>query len=191
MHSRSLQSCPTLWDPVDYSLLGSSVHGILQAKVLEWVAMPSSSRIFLIQGSNLRLLCHWHWQAGFFLPTSATWDWVQFCPWHTCTISCPLLPSSTALGYFSPFLSHSAQLPRQPSCAVCIPPVPIHEKNSISKIHALPGLLGTGLPSPWDACQATTGTKAAATSPASPQHRMTRALWAWHFQNRTVPVTST
>ena len=36
------QSCPTLWDPMDCSLSGSSVHGILQAKILEWVAMPSS-----------------------------------------------------------------------------------------------------------------------------------------------------
>ena len=31
-----------LCDPVDCSLLGSSVHGILQARILEWVAMPSS-----------------------------------------------------------------------------------------------------------------------------------------------------
>ena len=36
------QSCQTLCDPVDYSPLGSSVHGILQARILEWVAMPSS-----------------------------------------------------------------------------------------------------------------------------------------------------
>ena len=37
-HAKSLQSCPTLWDPLDYSLPGSSsVHGI-------WVAMPSSRR---------------------------------------------------------------------------------------------------------------------------------------------------
>ena len=35
-------SCPTLHDPMDYSLPGSSVHGILQARTLEWVAMPSS-----------------------------------------------------------------------------------------------------------------------------------------------------
>ena len=41
MHAKSLQSCPTLGDPVDYSLLGSSVHGIIQARILEWVAMPS------------------------------------------------------------------------------------------------------------------------------------------------------
>ena len=32
----------TLCDPVDYSLLGSSVNGILQARMLEWVAMPFS-----------------------------------------------------------------------------------------------------------------------------------------------------
>ena len=36
------QSCPTLCDPVDCSPPGSSVHGILQARILEWVAMPSS-----------------------------------------------------------------------------------------------------------------------------------------------------
>ena len=35
------QSCPTLCDPVDSSPPGSSVRGILQARVLEWVAMPS------------------------------------------------------------------------------------------------------------------------------------------------------
>ena len=42
MRAKSLQSCPTLWDPMDYSLPGSSVHVILQAELLEWVAMPSS-----------------------------------------------------------------------------------------------------------------------------------------------------
>ena len=38
------QSCPTLFHPMDCSLPGSSVHGILQAGILEWVAMPSSRR---------------------------------------------------------------------------------------------------------------------------------------------------
>ena len=36
------QLCPTLCDPMDYSPPGSSVRGILQARILEWVAMPSS-----------------------------------------------------------------------------------------------------------------------------------------------------
>ena len=40
--AQSLQSCPTVCDTTDYSPSGSSVHGILQAGILEWVAMPSS-----------------------------------------------------------------------------------------------------------------------------------------------------
>ena len=36
------QSCPTLWDPMDYNRLGSSVHEVVQARILEWVATPSS-----------------------------------------------------------------------------------------------------------------------------------------------------
>ena len=39
--SEVAQSCPTRSDPVDCSLPGSSVHGIFQARVLEWGAMPS------------------------------------------------------------------------------------------------------------------------------------------------------
>ena len=40
--AKSLQSCPTLCDPIDSSLPGSSVHGIFQAKVLEWGAIAFS-----------------------------------------------------------------------------------------------------------------------------------------------------
>ena len=36
------QSCPTLCDPVDCNLLGFSVHGILQARILEWIAISFS-----------------------------------------------------------------------------------------------------------------------------------------------------
>ena len=36
------QSCPTLHDPMDYSLPGSSTHGIFQTRVLEWVAIAFS-----------------------------------------------------------------------------------------------------------------------------------------------------
>ena len=36
------QSCLTLCNPMDYILPGSTIHGILQARILEWVAMPSS-----------------------------------------------------------------------------------------------------------------------------------------------------
>ena len=41
--SEVAQSCPTLCDPVDCSPPGSSIHGILQARILEWVAVPFSS----------------------------------------------------------------------------------------------------------------------------------------------------
>ena len=41
VHATS-QSCPTLWDPMDCSPPGCSVHGILQIRILELVAMPSS-----------------------------------------------------------------------------------------------------------------------------------------------------
>ena len=44
MCDKSLQSCPTLCDSIDCSPPGSSVRGILQARILEWVAMPSSRR---------------------------------------------------------------------------------------------------------------------------------------------------
>ena len=40
--AKSLQSCPTLCDPTDGSPLGPSVHGILQARVLEWFAISFS-----------------------------------------------------------------------------------------------------------------------------------------------------
>ena len=39
--AKSLQSCPTLCDPVDGSLPGSPVPGILQARTLEWLPLPS------------------------------------------------------------------------------------------------------------------------------------------------------
>ena len=63
---KSLQSCPAFCDPMDYSLPGYSVHGILQARILEWVTMPSSKGSSQprdrTQGSNSHLLCLLHWQ---------------------------------------------------------------------------------------------------------------------------------
>ena len=47
--AKSLQSCPTLCDPMDCSPPGSSAHGILQARTLEWVARPSSRRSFQLR----------------------------------------------------------------------------------------------------------------------------------------------
>ena len=57
------QSCPTLWDPMDCGPSGSSVHGILQARILERVAMPSS------RGSSRP----WDWTQVFFFSCTGRW----------------------------------------------------------------------------------------------------------------------
>ena len=58
--AKSLQTCLTLCNPMDCSPEGSSVHPISQARILEWVAMPS------LRGSNPCPLGLLHWQMGSF-----------------------------------------------------------------------------------------------------------------------------
>ena len=62
------QQCPNLCDPMDYSLPSSSVHGILQAKILEWVAIPFSressqpadqTQVFCIAGRFFTIWTTW------------------------------------------------------------------------------------------------------------------------------------
>ena len=65
MRAKSLQSCLTL-QPYGLSLLVSSVYGILQARILEWVAMPSPG-IDPVSFMSPAL-------AGRFITTSATWE---------------------------------------------------------------------------------------------------------------------
>ena len=52
IESEVAQSCLTLCKPMDCSPPGSSIHGILQARMLEWVAISFSRGIFPTQGSN-------------------------------------------------------------------------------------------------------------------------------------------
>ena len=72
MHAKSLQLCPTLCNPMDCSPPGSSVHGILQARILEWVAI-SSSRGSSPPGIKPASLMS-HASASRFFTTSATWE---------------------------------------------------------------------------------------------------------------------
>ena len=59
--------CPTLCDPMDCSPPGSSIHGILQARILEWVAFPSPG-IFPTQGPLSGRLYHWAtWEARIYI----------------------------------------------------------------------------------------------------------------------------
>ena len=55
--SEVAQLCPTLSDPIDQSLPGSSVHGIFQARVLEWVTIASPySEILAIERNEFKSL---------------------------------------------------------------------------------------------------------------------------------------
>ena len=85
--------CPTLWDPMDCSPPGSSVHGILQARILEWVAMPSSEDL-PDPGTEPVSLMSPVLPGGFFT-TSTIWEavllallgtkylWLICCLWDT------------------------------------------------------------------------------------------------------------
>ena len=72
---KSLQSCPTLCHPMGHSPSGSSVHGIFQARILEWVVM-SSSRDLPDPGTEPASLTA-PALAGRFFTSSATWEALQ------------------------------------------------------------------------------------------------------------------
>ena len=78
--AKSLQSCPTLCDPMDSSPPGSSVHWILQARILEWAAISFTlhghdwlNHRPLVTELNLQLLS---------LPWGWVWDWKFPPPKH-------------------------------------------------------------------------------------------------------------
>ena len=72
VHAKFLHLCPTLCNPMDCSMSGSSVRGILQTRILEWVASPPPGNLpdpgiehpFLMSPAL----------AGVFLTTSTTWE---------------------------------------------------------------------------------------------------------------------
>ena len=53
--SEVAQSCPTLRDPMDWSLLGSSIHGVFQERVLEWVAIAFSNLDSILKSRDITL----------------------------------------------------------------------------------------------------------------------------------------
>ena len=96
------QSCPTLWEPMDCSPPGSSVHGISQARILVWVAMPFSrisswprdrTRNFYISCIGWRILYNY-----------ATWE-ACIKSLTSSKFLCPFVNSlfSSLLGYTSSF----------------------------------------------------------------------------------------
>ena len=71
--AKSLQSCPTLWDPIDGSPPGSPIPGILQARTLEWVAISFSNawkwKLKMKSVSRVQLLAT-PWTAAYQAPPS-------------------------------------------------------------------------------------------------------------------------
>ena len=87
VHAKSFQSCLTLCNPINCSPPDSSVHGVLQARILAWVAFSrgsSWSRNWTLSSMSLAL-------AGRFFTTSSTWEaWVrklQESNWNTRVVS--------------------------------------------------------------------------------------------------------
>ena len=70
--AKSLQSCPTLCDPIDGSPPGSPVPGILQARTLEWVAISFSKTVALRLGQSCVVLGCPMCTVGTALPPSVT-----------------------------------------------------------------------------------------------------------------------
>ena len=93
--AKSLQSCPTLCDPMDCSLPGFSVHGVLQARTLEWVAISFSNawkwKVKVKSLSCVRLLAT-PWTAAYQAPPSMGFSRQQY--WSGVPLPSPKLLSS-------------------------------------------------------------------------------------------------
>ena len=88
--TKLLQSCPTLCDPIDGSPLGSPVPGILQARILEWVAMSFSNagkrKVKVKSPSHVRLSAT-PWTAAYQAPPSMGFSQAIVLEWGTIAFS--------------------------------------------------------------------------------------------------------
>ena len=84
--AKSLQSCPILWDAMDCSLSDSHVRGILQTRILEWVAMPASTESSWPrdQSQVSYVSCIGKW----FFTISATWEAPTNKDWLPLVVLC-------------------------------------------------------------------------------------------------------
>ena len=97
--SEVTQSCPTLCNPMDCSLAGSSIHGIFQARILEWVAISFSrrsswprdwtwvsrivGRCFTIWATREDVERYWNVERWRFLPTHFLWPLIKIRGSHS------------------------------------------------------------------------------------------------------------
>ena len=130
-HAQSLQSCPTLYNPMDCSVPGFSVYEIIPARILEWTAIFSSRAYSGILGTNaivvVQLLsCVWFfvtlWTAALQASLSFTisWSWLKLMstesaiPASLLTLSFPLLLLPSIFLSIKVFSSESALCIRWP-----------------------------------------------------------------------------
>ena len=83
--AKSLQSCLTLCDPMDCSLPGSSVHGIFQARVLEWGAIAFSE----YTPHPILKLSHLNEDTAIMMKGDGLWGWTR--PVLLCPCECALV----------------------------------------------------------------------------------------------------
>ena len=104
MHAKSLQSCLILCNPLDCIPPGSSVHGILQARLLEWVVMPSSRGSS--QPGDQTQVSH---MAGGFFTNWATREAIPRYVWHglVCIVFMVYHKTSLASDFSNLFCSYS------------------------------------------------------------------------------------
>ena len=105
--SEVAQSCPTLCDPIDCSLLGSSVHGIFQAIVLEWMDI-SFSRDLPNPGMKPRALVSPALAGGFF--TTGTALEAQFYVENKANFLKAMAPHSSTLAWKIPWMEEPGGL---------------------------------------------------------------------------------
>ena len=101
------QLCLTLCNQMDCSSLGSSVHEVLQERILEWVASPFFRGIFLTQGWNPLSLASPALASGFFI-ISTTWvsgEKATICILFSHILSEMLLPAQSLPCYIWPWLN--------------------------------------------------------------------------------------
>ena len=100
LRAKSLLLCLTLYNSMDCSQPGFATHGILQARILVWVALLSSREFFPLKELNPRLLNLLHWQVSS-LPlappsTPSVWVYLSISPLHFAFLLLPAIckPSS-------------------------------------------------------------------------------------------------
>ena len=99
------QSCLTLCDPMNYSPPGSSVHGILQAKLLEWVTIPFSR----VPGASVRNPAHGKGHEEGSQTHTKAWSSFRGSPWVFLNIYPPKPESACFIVLCFPLFWHSLE----------------------------------------------------------------------------------